>query len=75
MEEGRVPFGDTGSAVGIVSVVGYTPDVFMGPLMGILLDRWPGQLGHQLVFAVLTLSAMVGLVASILFWRVVRRSI
>ena len=75
MEEGRVPFGDTGSAVGIVSVVGYTPDVFMGPLMGILLDRWPGELGHQYVFAVLTFSAMVGLVASILFWRIVRRSI
>jgi len=75
MEEGRVPFGDTGSAVGIVSVVGYTPDVFMGPLMGILLDRWPGELGHQYVFAVLTFSAMVGLMASILFWRVVRRSI
>ena len=75
MEEGRVPFGDTGSAVGIVSVVGYTPDIFMGPLMGVLLDRWPGELGHQYVFAVLTLSAIVGLVTSILFWRIVRRSI
>ena len=73
LEAGRVPFGDTGSAVGIVSVVGYTPDVFMGPLMGILLDRWPGELGHQYVFAVLTLSAMVGLAASIQFWRIVRR--
>ncbi len=75
MEEGRVPFGDTGSAVGIVSVVGYTPEIFMGPLMGILLDRWPGELGHQYVFAVLALSALVGLVASIVFWRVVRRPI
>jgi MFS family permease len=75
MEEGRVPFGDTGSAVGIVSVVGYTPDIFMGPLMGVLLDRWPGELGHRYVFAVLAFSAMVGLVASILFWRIVRRSI
>ena len=74
MEEGRVPFGDTGAAVGIVSVVGYTPDIFMGPLMGVLLDRWPGELGHQYVFAVLTLSAMVGLVALIFFWRIVRRS-
>lgn len=74
MEEGRVPFGDTGSAVGIVSVVGYTPDIFMGPLMGFLLDRWPGELGHQYVFAVLALSALVGLIASILFWRIVRRS-
>ena len=74
MEAGRVPFGDTGSAVGIVSVVGYTPDVFMGPLMGVLLDRWPGEPGHQYVFAVLSLSAIVGLLASILFWRIVRRS-
>ncbi len=75
MEAGRVPFGDTGSAVGIVSVIGYTPDVFMGPLMGVLLDRWPGELGHQYVFAVLTLAAMVGLMASILFWRIVHRPI
>ena len=73
MEAGRVPFGDTGSAVGIVSVVGYTPDVFMGPLMGVLLDRWPGELGHQFVFAVLTFSATVGLTASVLFWRIVSR--
>jgi MFS family permease len=72
MEAGRVPFGDTGTAVGVVSVVGYTPDVFMGPLMGILLDRWPGELGHQYVFAVLAFCAMVGLAASIQFWRLVR---
>lgn len=70
MEAGRVPFGDTGSAVGIVSVVGYTPDVFMGPLMGVLLDRWPGELGHQLLFAMLALCAFVGLVAAVLFWRI-----
>ena len=74
MEGGRVPFGDTGSAVGIVSVVGYTPDIFMGPLMGILLDRWPGELGHQYIFAVLAFSAVVGLVASIFFSRIVQRS-
>lgn len=73
MEEGRVPFGDTGSAVGIVSVVGYTPDVFMGPVMGVLLDRWPGELGHQYVFAVMALFAFVGMIASIMFWRIVRR--
>ena len=73
-QEGRVPLVVTGSAVGLVSVIGYTPDVFMGPLMGVLLDRWPGELGHQYVFAVLSFSAMVGLVASILFWRIVRRS-
>ena len=75
MEEGRVPFGVTGSAVGVVSVIGYTPDIFMGPLMGSLLDSSPGELGHQHVFAVLALFSLVGLIASILFWRIVRRSV
>ncbi|MCM2371366.1 MFS transporter [Aporhodopirellula aestuarii] len=73
MEDGRVPLGDTGTAVGIVSGVGYTPDVFMGPLMGFLLDRWPGELGHQFFFAVLTLAAIIGLAASMSFWRMAHR--
>ena len=42
MEEGQVPLAYTGSAVGLVSVIGYTPDIFMGPLMGYLLDSAPG---------------------------------
>lgn len=73
MQDGRIPFGDTGSAVGIVSVVGYTPDVFMGPLMGVLLDRWPGETGHRYVFAVLAIAAMIGLTAAIQFWRIAKR--
>lgn len=73
MQEGRVPFADTGSAVGIVSVIGYTPDIFMPPVTGYILDQYPGEPGHQYVFMILTLAALVGLVASIQFWRVVSR--
>ena len=75
MEEGRVPVGDTGTAVGIVSVVGYTPDVFMGPLMGVLLDRSPGALGHQHLFLVLAAFSAAGLIASAWFWRLMRRGV
>jgi MFS family permease len=38
LAEGAVPLATTGSAIGVVSFVGFTPDVFMGPLMGVLLD-------------------------------------
>jgi nitrate/nitrite transporter NarK len=72
MKEGRIPLAYTGSAVGFVSLIGYTPDVFMGPLMGYLLDRSPGAAGHQHVFWVVTGFAVVGLVASLLFQRVNR---
>lgn len=72
-QEARVPLAVTGSAVGLVSVLGFTPDIFMGPLMGYLLDRSPGALGHRHVFAVLAAFGLVGLIASLLFRRVTRR--
>lgn len=72
MREGRIPLSVTGSAVGFVSVVGYTPDVFMGPLMGVLLDGSDGARGHQHVFMVVTAFAALGLIAAIAFARFTR---
>lgn len=64
-QEVRVPLSVTGSAVGFVSVIGYTPDIFMGPLMGVILDNNPGELGHQYLFAVLGLFGLIGFISSI----------
>lgn len=69
MQEAKIPPLATGTAVGILSVVGYTPDVFMSPLMGYLLDSNPGITGHQHVFMVLLGFAMLGFVTSLLFRR------
>lgn len=69
LAEGAVPLAFTGSAVGVVSVVGFTPDVFMGPLMGVLLDNSPGVLGHQHVFAAVAGFGVVGLAATLAFRR------
>lgn len=74
MGEGRVPLAWTGTAVGIVSVLGYTPDVFMPPLMGALLDASPGVQGHQHVFGVIGGFALIGLAASVTFQRFARKS-
>lgn len=73
MKEGKIPLALTGSAVGLVSLVGYTPDVFMGPLMGYLLDRFPGPTGHHYVFWLVTGFALLGLISTALFQRIVRR--
>jgi hypothetical protein len=35
----------TGTAVGLVSLTGYTPDIFAGPAMGYLLDNSPVSRG------------------------------
>ena len=67
MQESAVPLAATGTAVGIMSVVGFTPDVFMSPLMGYLLDSYPGAPGHRYVFLVLAIFALIGLIISMIF--------
>jgi MFS transporter, GlpU family, inner membrane protein len=66
-EEATVPTAFTGTAIGVVSVIGFTPDIFMGPIMGYLLDRSPGALGHQHVFGVLAGFSVLGWVAALTF--------
>lgn len=69
IHEGRIPILLTGTAVGIISIIGYTPDVFMSPWMGYLLDTNPGVSGHRLVFWVLTGFSLLGLMAALGFVR------
>jgi sugar phosphate permease len=66
LEESKIPVALTGTAVGFISIVGYTPDIFAGPLMGYFLDKNPGAIGLQHSFGIMTLFSLVGLVAA--FW-------
>ena len=67
MKEARISIGLTGTAVGIVSFSVFTPEIFMSPFMGHLLDKYPGALGHQYVFLLLSLFAFIGLIISLVF--------
>lgn len=73
-EEGHVPAVETGTATGLVSVIGFTPDVFMGPMSGWILDRSPGVEGHQDFYLLMAGFALVGLVASVQFSRVAKKA-
>jgi hypothetical protein len=73
MQEGKIPLVLTGTAVGLISLVGYTPDIFAGPAYGYLLDSNPGGLGHQYVFWMLTGFSVVGGIASFIYYRLYGR--
>lgn len=73
MERGKIPLILTGTAVGMISIVGYTPDIFAGPAMGSLLDNNPGEVGHQHVFLMLASFALVGGIASWIYYRLYRK--
>ncbi|MEH6591800.1 MAG: MFS transporter [Halioglobus sp.] len=71
--ESRVPRAVTGTAIGVISVIGFTPDIFFAPAMGWLLDNNTAIVGHQYVFAGLMAFAALGLVSSLLFiWQLQR---
>ncbi len=74
MKEGRIPLALTGTAVGLISLIGYTPDMFATLGMGYFLDASPGLQGHQNVFWMLTAFYIVGGIASFIFWRWSRNS-
>ncbi len=73
MERGRIPLVLTGTAVGLISIVGYTPDIFAGPAMGYLLDAYPGVIGHQYVFWMLAFFSLVGGVAAWYYYKLYRK--
>ena len=70
MREGKIPLALTGTAVGLISFIGYTPDIFAGPMTGYFLDTYKGVTGHHYVFWLLVGFSTVGLLASVIFYRI-----
>lgn len=74
LEEGGIPLAATGTAAGIVSTIGYTPDIFMPLLGGVLLDTFPGATGYRYFFLTTAAICGIGLTASlIIFTKYVRK--
>jgi sugar phosphate permease len=61
LEENRTPPYLTGAAVGLVSLVGYTPEIFFAPITGRILDANPGLVGFQHYFLFLAGVMLLGI--------------
>ncbi len=72
-QEAKVPVAVTGTAVGLVSVLGFTPDIFVAYIGGVLLDRSPGLAGHQHFFLFLAAFAALGVIASYTIMRMLHK--
>lgn len=58
-----------GTAIGIVSLVGYLPDFFFGIFTGYLIDSYPGQLGFTYVFGFNGVLLFIGAIAAFVCYR------
>ena len=61
VHETRTPPQKTGTTVGVVSFVGFTPEIFFAPITGRILDASPGIPGHQNYYLFLAVVAVLGL--------------
>lgn len=55
-----------GLAIGAISLVGYSPDIYLPLINGALLERYPGKLGYSIYFTGIALMGFVGAAAA---WR------
>ncbi len=73
LEENKTPGRVTGAAVGFVSLIGYTPEIFFAPIAGRILDASPGIEGHQDYFAFLAAIAVAGILVVVWMLLLKRR--
>lgn len=69
LEETKTAANMTGITVGLVSAVGFLPDVFFAAVAGRILDATPGFAGYQNYFVFLTMFAVIGMLAAVLLSR------
>jgi len=68
-EEIKVPVHITGTTVGIVSLIGFAPDIFFNSIAGRILDNFPEEKGYQYFFLLLAIFSILGLISSIFLIR------
>ena len=74
VQETKVNSNVTGTAAGVISFIGFTPDIFFGSISGRILDANPGVVGHQNYFLFLTVIAFFGIVIPFIFRKISKRN-
>jgi hypothetical protein len=62
----NIPIRIKGLAIGVISLIGYSPDIYLPLINGALLDRYPGKAGYSLYFAGIVFMGFLGTLAA---WR------
>ena len=61
IEDLHIPAQVAGGAVGLASLIGFTPEIFTFKIAGPLLDKYPGAVGYKYLFSCGAVTALIGL--------------
>ena len=62
----EIPIRTKGLAIGVISLIGYSPDIYLPLINGYLLDKYPGKPGYSIYFAGIVFMGLLGTLAA---WR------
>ena len=70
IEEAKTPLLITGTVIGLLSFLGYTPDIFMSLISGYILGDAPSLMEYQKLFKVVLWFPTIGFLATLWFRKV-----
>jgi len=62
----NIPVRIKGLAIGVISLIGYSPDIYLPLINGAVLERFPGKLGYTIYFTGIVLMGLLGTLSA---WR------
>ncbi|MBX9867621.1 MAG: MFS transporter [Burkholderiales bacterium] len=69
----HIPNHVKGLAIGLVSIIGYLPDVFLPTVSGYLSDTYPGLIGYRIFFIYIGVMGLIGCGACVLLKSIVSK--
>ncbi|NKB39155.1 MAG: MFS transporter [Gammaproteobacteria bacterium] len=69
LQEGGIAPAVTGTATGVISAIGFTPDAWMPLVGGYILQNYPGADGYRYFFLLITGLCLIGTVAAYIIMR------
>jgi len=69
ISEANFPRSETGTVIGLASIVGYSSDYWFNPLFGYFIDNSVNGSGYRNIFYFLMGTAVLGIIASVLVYR------
>ncbi|MEM7259106.1 MAG: hypothetical protein AAF404_17150, partial [Pseudomonadota bacterium] len=60
----NVPLEIRGLAIGIISVIGYSPEIYVPLMNGYLVDTYPGRTGYALYYGIISCMGIAGAFAA-----------
>ena len=67
LKDARIPMSLSGTAIGLMATIGYTPDIFLSPIFGSFIDNNPPEIAYKYIFFTMAGFAVFGAIITLIF--------